>query len=233
MRKYLQLLFLMVVTIGYAQVGINNTNPQTTLQIDAINPNKPDSSTGILVPRVSQNPTSGNEKGQLIFNTTDDQFYFWDGAKWQPIGQSVTVPQGKAYFTDTRSSTNITIDNNSVETVIPDTEINFTLTAEEKVQFNSTVNFLGRSSAFAPLFKLKVTNKDTNTSEIIDKASNTFLSDGISDYYGNLQLLALKKFPAGNYKVGIIAYYNNCCDFNFQYKVGGIDTPVSLLVQYK
>ncbi|MDY3364042.1 hypothetical protein JSO61_005000 [Riemerella anatipestifer] len=238
MKKYAFSLFLISIsTVAYSQVGINTPYPKATLDIVTKNPDAPDSSTGILVPRVSQNPTSGNEKGQLIFNTQENAFFFWNGASWVPISQGSTTnssaAQNYAYFKDTRSSNVISITQGSAETVIPNTTVQFTLNESRQVQFNGTVNFKGRSSAFAPLFKLKLTNTSANTTEIIDKASNTFLSDGITDYYGNMQLLTIKELPAGSYTAEIIATYNDCCNFNFTYEVGGNDTPVSLLVQYK
>ncbi|QAR30307.1 hypothetical protein EQP59_02490 [Ornithobacterium rhinotracheale] len=217
-----------------AQVGINTEQPKATLDVVVKDPDNPETSAGVLVPRVSKNPESGNEKGQLIFNTTSNQFYFWDGTKWAPIASNAEIATaGTSYFADTKNSTPISLDQNSSETLVPQTAIEFSLAKEQEVQFTSTVNFKGRSSAFAPLFKLKLTKTDASTEEIIDKVSNTFLSDGISDYYGNLQLLSIKKLPAGSYKAEIVAYYNNCCDFNFIYEVGGAETPVSLLIQYK
>lgn len=238
MKQTLFSILLSSVSLSaYSQVGINIDKPQATLDIVVKNPNAPDSSAGILIPRVSQNPEKGNEKGQLIFNTTENRFLFWGGASWVPISQGGTsaspAAQNHAYFTDTRSASAITVNQNSSESLIPNTAVEFTLNAQTNVQFSATINFKGRSSAFAPLFILKLTNTADSTSEIIDKASNTFLSDGITDYYGNMQLLAIKQLPAGSYKAEIIATYNTCCNFNFTYEVGGSDTPVSLLVQYK
>ncbi|MDY3339234.1 hypothetical protein JSO54_08035 [Riemerella anatipestifer] len=234
MKKYAFSLFLISIsTVAYSQVGINTPYPKATLDIVTKNPDAPDSSAGILVPRVSQNPTSGNEKGQLIFNTQENAFFFWNGASWVSISQGNPAAQNYAYFKDTRSSSSISVTQGSVETTIPNTIVQFTLNESRQVQFNGTINFKGRSSAFAPLFKLKLTKTADNTSEIIDKASNTFLSDGITDYYGNMQLLTIKELPAGSYTAEIVATYNDCCNFNFTYEVGGSDTPVSLLVQYK
>ncbi|MDR7693824.1 hypothetical protein D1000_03560 [Riemerella anatipestifer] len=238
MKKHVYSLFLAVVSVSaFSQVGINESDPKAILDIKVKDPDNPDSSAGILIPRVSQNPAKGNEKGQLIFNTTENRFLFWGGASWVPISQGGTsaspAAQNHAYFTDTRSASAITVNQNSSESLIPNTAVEFTLNAQTNVQFSATVNFKGRSSAFAPLFILKLTNTADSTSEIIDKASNTFLSDGITDYYGNMQLLAIKQLPAGSYKAEIIATYNTCCNFNFTYEVGGSDTPVSLLVQYK
>lgn len=221
---------LFISVMGSAQVGINTNQPQVTLQIDA-NATEDASKTGILIPRVETNPERGNANGQLIYNTTTSQFYYWNGTAWLPITSNNNTALN-SQFIDSRNSAVITMSNASAETLITGTSLNFTLDSEKSVQFNSTVNFAGVSSAFAPLFKLKLTNTATNAEEIIDQASNTFLSDGLSTYYGNLQLMTIKKLAAGTYKAEIIAYYNTCCNYDFTYKVGGNDTPVSLLIQY-
>lgn len=222
---------LFISAMGSAQVGINTDQPQVTLQIDA-NSKEDASKTGILIPRVENNPATGKANGQLIYNTTNNQFYYWNGTTWLPITSNTNNSALNSQFVDSRTSPVITMSNASAETPITGASLNFTLDSEKSVQFYSTVNFAGVSSAFAPLFKLKLTNTATNAAEIIDQASNTFLSDGLSTYYGNLPLMTIKKLPAGTYKAEIIAYYNTCCNYDFTYKVGGNDTPVSLLIQY-
>lgn len=226
---------LLLSAMGSAQVGINTENPQVTLHIEA-NTKEDKSKAGILIPRLEQNPERGNANGQLIYNTTENQFYYWDGTTWQPIASQVTNTHNytilNSKFIDTRSSTELTINNYSSETPITGAKLDFTLDEKKPVQFYSTVNFAGVSSAFAPLFKLKLTNTSTNAVEIIDQASNTFLSDGVSTYYGNLGLMTIKELPAGSYKVEVIAYYNNCCEYDFTYKIGGKNTPASILIQY-
>lgn len=222
---------IFISTIGFSQVGINTQNPRATLQIDAVNPKNPESSAGILIPRVEKNPATGNEKGQLIYNVTDSTFYYWDGTKWLPIGRG-TNNSLSALFVDSRASAAVTISNNSPETLVPGVMKEFTIEKTKPVQFYSTVNFAGTSSAFVPLFKLKLTKLSDNSVEYIDQASNTFLSDGISKYYGNLPLMTIKNLDAGNYKVEVVAHYNNCCSFDFNYSVGGSDTPVSILIQH-
>lgn len=221
-------------TFGFAQVGINTETPRATLHIEK-NAQSSDSSTGIIIPRVSTNPSTGNEQGQLIFNTNHNSFYFWDGTKWMPISSQSGTPTVNsnlnAKFADSRNSNGVTITNSSKEAVIPGAKIEFSLTKKTPVQFYSTANFKGTSSAFSPLFKLKLTKSD-GTTEIIDQSSNTFLSDGISQFLGNLPLMTIKELQAGNYSVEVVAYYNTCCGFDFTYSTGGNDTPVSVLIQY-
>lgn len=239
MREINKFFFGMALTssmMGFAQVGINTDEPRATLQIDVNNPQNPDSSAGIIIPRVSQNPNRGNENGQLIYNTTDSIFYFWNGMTWLPISSQTTNNNNvnlNYKFADSRQSAAISMTNSSLETLVPGASVEFTLDGAKPVQIYSTVNFAGTSSAFSPLFKLKLTHvSNGNRVEMIDQASNTFLSDGISKYYGNLSLMTIKNLTAGKYKVEVVAFFNNCCNYDFNYSVGGADTPVSVLIQY-
>lgn len=95
--------FLTIVNITYGQVGVNNSAPQSTLDIKAINPTGTVSNTdGILVPRIdrqrAQNMTSietstiiyinnfatgsPTGKAQKIDNTG---FYYFNGSLWEKL----------------------------------------------------------------------------------------------------------------------------------------------------
>lgn len=69
-----------------AQVGINNTDPKASLDISASNPSSPTNTDGMLVPRVSDFPSSAptaDQNGMLIYLTTTvglntPGFYYWN-----------------------------------------------------------------------------------------------------------------------------------------------------------
>jgi hypothetical protein len=79
--------------VSFSQVGINNTDPKASLDIEAINTSAPLATDGILIPRINTfplvNPT-GEQDGMLVFVTgamaTPRGFYFWDQTNfsWQP-----------------------------------------------------------------------------------------------------------------------------------------------------
>jgi subtilisin-like proprotein convertase family protein len=77
-----------------AQVGIGNTNPSATLDIQGANHNGAVTATdGILVPRVNSLSVSGNQDGQLVYliadvGTRKKGFYHWNLTKWNPISIS-------------------------------------------------------------------------------------------------------------------------------------------------
>ncbi len=79
------LLFLFGNFIGFAQVGVGTTSPQSTLDIEASNTTTPSNSDGILIPRVDNfpitNPTA-TQDGMLLFYTGTTRsgkgFYYWD-----------------------------------------------------------------------------------------------------------------------------------------------------------
>ena len=74
--------------MGYAlqaQVGINNTNPQATLDISATNAASPSNTDGILIPRVDDFPSTdptASQDGLMVFitgnGTPSKGFYYWD-----------------------------------------------------------------------------------------------------------------------------------------------------------
>lgn len=235
--------FTLISAFSFAQVGINTEDPKATLHINGNNSNNPDASTGIIIPRVTNNPSSGNEKGQLIFNITDNKFYFWDGSQWAPISSSsggvtntIINSSLNGKFADSRGHNPITVtQTDRAEKVIPITNLTFNLSKRTAVSFFSTVSFKGTSSAFSPLFKLKISKTGGGSitgGELIDQTTNTFLSDGISQIMGSLPLMGIKELDPGTYEISVTAYYNSCCSFDFTYSTGGNDTPVSVLVQY-
>ncbi len=69
-----------------AQVGINTTNPKANLDVTASNPTTPTNMDGLLVPRVSNFPSTSptaNQNGMLVFYTTSGGsntpgFYYWN-----------------------------------------------------------------------------------------------------------------------------------------------------------
>ena len=85
MKKYL---FVAMISMGYAlqaQVGINNTNPQATLDISATNAASPSNTDGILIPRVDDFPSTdptASQDGLMVFitgnGTPSKGFYYWD-----------------------------------------------------------------------------------------------------------------------------------------------------------
>lgn len=95
MKQLLLITLLMVCTITTAQVGINTTDPKSTLDITASNSSSPSITDGILIPRISNfpgtNPTEEQQSmlvyltvartGVNINGTPQDYgvgFYYWD-----------------------------------------------------------------------------------------------------------------------------------------------------------
>ncbi len=69
-------------------VGIGTTTPDVNAILELSSTTK-----GLLVPRLTtvqrtaMNPSlTGTQKGLLVFDTTDNVFYFWDGSAWTQIG---------------------------------------------------------------------------------------------------------------------------------------------------
>ncbi|MFP3831796.1 hypothetical protein [Chryseobacterium sp. SIMBA_028] len=100
MRKFLTLFIpLCVGTLMFAQVGINTSNPNEATVLDVVSNQK-----GILIPRLTDTdrntyladndaltvPPAGVVNanltaGTLIFNTTTNNFQYWDGTLWRQL----------------------------------------------------------------------------------------------------------------------------------------------------
>lgn len=70
---------------AYSQVGIGTTNPQATLDVRESNPASPTAEAGIAIPQVGVLPPSGNRAGQLVYLTTTNLYYCYDGGSWHPL----------------------------------------------------------------------------------------------------------------------------------------------------
>lgn len=103
-NNYLVCVFMLLGTIVFGQVGINNTNPQATFDITAktTDGSKPE---GMIVPRLTGDQIKGgdtqysvSQKGILVYalsavtaasaktvNITTEGYYYFDGNIWQKL----------------------------------------------------------------------------------------------------------------------------------------------------
>lgn len=79
---------------AFSQVGINTTEPSTTLDVRATNHNGAVTATdGLLVPRVNDLTVNGSVNGQLVYlittsNSLVQGFYYWNGSNWTNLTQT-------------------------------------------------------------------------------------------------------------------------------------------------
>lgn len=101
--------FLFLSFVGYSQVGVGTTNPDSTLDIVATNPTGSSTNVdGILIPRVDRlraQSMTGTITSTMIFvnsiatgtasgtavNITSTGFYYYDGSVWQKIVTGATT----------------------------------------------------------------------------------------------------------------------------------------------
>ena len=93
---FLSVAFLFCTQIK-AQVGINTTNPNATLDINATSVAAPSNEDGLLIPRVDNFPATSPtvlQDGMMVFATGNGTptkgFYYWDNATTSWIGVSNT-----------------------------------------------------------------------------------------------------------------------------------------------
>lgn len=84
MRHITFLYMILFTSFASAQIGINTTNPESTLDI-RVDPNAPTSNAGIAVPQVNTLPATGNRIGQVVMNMSDTTFCYFNGDQWLSI----------------------------------------------------------------------------------------------------------------------------------------------------
>lgn len=95
-RINLTILACLITGFMFSQVGINNTNPQASLDITATDIANPSNEDGLLIPRINQFPTINPtvaQQAMLVFLTTTDGsnvpgYYYWNQptTTWLPLG---------------------------------------------------------------------------------------------------------------------------------------------------
>ncbi|TGD59065.1 hypothetical protein [Flavobacterium humi] len=89
MKRKLLLMFVLISCFAKAQVGIGTANPQATLDVRVANPASPTIDAGIAIPQVSVLPSSGNRAGQLVYLTSTNLYYCYNGSSWYGLATQV------------------------------------------------------------------------------------------------------------------------------------------------
>ena len=90
-RIFTLLVLVSLSSFAYAQMGVNTTSPETTLDVRAKNHLGAVTATdGLLIPRVSSLATAGSVNGQLVYLIADNGgfikgFHYWNGTAWTPF----------------------------------------------------------------------------------------------------------------------------------------------------
>jgi hypothetical protein len=119
--SYLILLFSMLVAAANGQVSItsNNSAPHPSAMLDVKSSTK-----GVLVPRMStsdRNMIATPAKGLMVYDTTVNSFFFFNGAAWLNISGSTTPNQ----ITDADNDTKVQVEANADEDKIRFRTANF------------------------------------------------------------------------------------------------------------
>lgn len=90
--KFLLIVTLISICLGtlcFAQVGVNTLTPNTSAMLDIVSTNK-----GLLAPRMTSSQRLAivtPATGLLVYETTTNQFFYFDGAIWRPLSSSTTA----------------------------------------------------------------------------------------------------------------------------------------------
>ena len=82
MRKTILQLLFFIPLLAISQVGIWTESPQSTLDVREQDPSNPTNFAGIALPQINSLPTLGNRAGQMVFLTTLNIFYYFNGTSW-------------------------------------------------------------------------------------------------------------------------------------------------------
>jgi hypothetical protein len=109
--KLITVLVALLPFASMAQVGIGTTSPDASAALDVTATDK-----GVLVPRVTttqRNAVSSPATGLLVFNTSNNQFEFFDGGAWLSIaGTAYSAGTGIDIYSDVISVSNSVVTSN-------------------------------------------------------------------------------------------------------------------------
>ena len=72
---------LLITMASYGQVGVGTQTPDQSAELEVSSTDK-----GVLIPRLAdQSLVSNPAAGLLIYNTTQEKFYFYTGTRWQEL----------------------------------------------------------------------------------------------------------------------------------------------------
>lgn len=201
--------------ISIAQVGVNNSSPQSTLDITASSQSNPSNSSGVIIPRVnSLNTTDTKEKGLLVFLNSsgfaDRGFYWWDGVQWNPFlsnskitgNKSITYVSTKSTFkegnmTEDASTNNRTIEFESIKT---NDSGNF--------EINSSGELVVKKAGYYHVQAVSLIKKNSGHPDKRDQLDMKIYvneMDAAVDNPENFNFEGTKGFPVGLYSISIIA----------------------------
>lgn len=198
-----------------AQVGINNSSPQSTLDITASSQSNPSNSSGVIIPRVnSLNTTDAKEKGLLVFlnssSLADRGFYWWDGVQWNPFlsnskitgNKSITYVSAKSTFkegnmTQDASTNNRTLDFESIKT---NDSGNFEINSSGELIVKKAGYYHVQAASF-----LKKNSGNADKRDQLDMKIHVNGVDAAVDNSVNFNIEGTKGFPVGLYSITINA----------------------------
>ena len=94
MKKIIFISIILYPFLMVSQVGIGTTDPKSLLDIKVLNISNPTNEDGILIPRISDFPTTdptADQNGMLIYHTGNKNFYYWENSaqKWLPFVKKI------------------------------------------------------------------------------------------------------------------------------------------------
>ncbi len=109
MNKLQKIILILLIPFGLSaqNVGIGTNTPDASSALEISDTNK-----GILIPRTDTSNVTGPATGLLIYQSSDNRFYFYDGSHWKNVGESGQM------LSDTDGDTRIEVEESTDSDVI-------------------------------------------------------------------------------------------------------------------
>ena len=219
----LSLFFLAICAPASAQVGIGTTSPKSLLDIPASNSSSPSATDGLLIPRISDFPSTNpgaDQDGMLVFLTTSSGsytkgFHFWDNptSSWVAYNdewKDGTATQSKGGFSDDIIYAQQSTDG-GVDVVILDSghmglgTNNLEESLEVKLTGDNDIQITSASPPDAPQLVFYTTNGSFSAPDFLNSGddigyvtSKVWRGTGKSGDVANIQMRADGNHSAGN-----------------------------------
>lgn len=239
MKKPLFILVFTCFMAVNAQVGINTNNPDATLHLEPSDPDSPTGRDGILIPKLSDFPTS-QAKGQTIFlenhTSLPNGFYYWDGSDWnsyiidafdRSVDQSIYVVTGEGYsgtggVTERNVFFNTLRANNTSGFSVSGNTITIGRTGKYLVSFNSAF----KKNYSAPAYRALYTYRIKRGGSTILTASNSIPNENVTATSvalsglvelnaGDVINVTVQKNNEGHSDNNYTGYGTNCLTFTY------------------
>ncbi len=214
--KKITILFLIISTSLFSQVGVGTTSPNSQLEIKASNQVTPTNKDGILIPRLDKFPVtnpSANQDSMVVFITGNGTpkrgFYYWNNstATWKPFVRKIDdLEDGKSDSDGSNNGSSVFLGVNAGKN--DDSSNNFNVGVGYQTLFSNTIGLRNVAVGYE---SLKLNNGQYNTA--VGALTLTKSTASYNTAFGGLSLID-GTTGANNTALGYVSLYRNTIGSN-------------------